>query len=61
ANFKDELFHTHLSKSVKIEEAIAELRGTTQCGDSKVAQEIEAIGKEFIQRTDSIIGAEASV
>jgi len=61
ANFKDELFHTHLSKSVKIEEAIAEMRGTIQCGDSKVAQEIEAIGKEFIQRTDSIIGAEASV
>jgi len=61
ANFKDELFHTHLSKSVKIEEAIAELRGTIECGASRVKGEIEAIGKEFLERTDSIIGAEASV
>jgi chromosome partitioning protein len=49
-NFKDELFHTYLSKSIKIEEAIAQMKGTIECGNSKVKDEIEAIGKEFVER-----------
>ena len=52
ANFKDELFHTHLSKSIKIEESIAEMRGTIECGASRVKGEIEAIGKEFLARVN---------
>ena len=53
ASFEDKLFKSHLSKSIKIEEAIAEGKGLSQLKGSRYSkqkQEIEAIGEELLKR-----------
>jgi chromosome partitioning protein len=50
-HFNNYLVAPALSRSVKIEEAIPQQAGVVELGKSKVKEEIEAIGTEFIKRT----------
>lgn len=48
--FQDKLFRTMLSKSIKIEEAIASRKGVVDIPKAKAKQEVEQIGSELIER-----------
>lgn len=48
--FQDKLFRTMLSKSIKIEEAIASRKGVIDIPKAKAKQEVERIGSELIER-----------
>jgi chromosome partitioning protein len=52
-SFGDKVFETHFSKTIKIEEAIAQKTGVTalkKLDKSRAKEEIEAIGKELLKR-----------
>jgi len=49
--FGDKVFRTTLSRSVKVEEALAARRGLVR-GESKVGDEIASIGEELISRVE---------
>lgn len=53
ASFGDKVFRTVLSRSVKVEEALAARRGLV-AGESKVGDEIALIGEELISRVEGI-------
>jgi len=53
ASFGDKVFSTSLSKSIKIEEAIAGRIGVISHKKSKVCREIEQIGDELISRAET--------
>jgi chromosome partitioning protein len=53
ASFGDKVFHTVLSKSIRIEEAIATRRGVIhhkRLGESRAAEEVAALGEELLSR-----------
>jgi chromosome partitioning protein len=57
--FGDIVFSTHLSKTIKIEEAIAQKIGVTELkrlDRSRVKEEVEAIGRELLQRLEAANG-----
>jgi chromosome partitioning protein len=56
--FGDKVFRTTLSRSVKVEEALAARRGLAR-GESKVGDEITAIGEELIKRVEGLSRAKA--
>jgi len=52
-SFKQKVFKTHLSKSIKLEEASAEAKGVTELKDSdksRSGQEVKRIGAELLVR-----------
>jgi chromosome partitioning protein len=51
ASFGEKVFRTTLSRSVKVEEALAARRGLV-AGESKVGDEIALIGEELIERVE---------
>jgi len=53
ASFGDKVFSTALSKSIKIEEAIAGRTGIVSLKKSKVGREIQQIGDELIIRAEA--------
>ena len=52
-SFGEKVFRTALSRSVRVEEALAARRGLT-AGESKVGDEIKLIGEELIYRIEGI-------
>ena len=48
--FGDRVFSTVLSKSIRLEEAIAAKKGLAELGRTKVRDELEALGDEFLSR-----------
>jgi len=48
--FGDRVFSTVLSKSIRLEEAIAAKKGLVELGKTKVRDELEALGEEFLTR-----------
>ena len=55
--FGSKVFKTALSKSIKIEEAIAERSGVVSLKKGKVKDEIELISRELIQRVEGAIAS----
>jgi chromosome partitioning protein len=53
ASFGDKVFRTTLSRSVKVEEALAARKGLA-AGESKVGDEIALIGEELIERIEKL-------
>jgi cellulose biosynthesis protein BcsQ len=49
--FREKVFTTVLSKSIKIEESIALKSGVT-ARKSKIAEEVKSLGKELLNRLD---------
>ncbi len=62
--FRRHIFSTVLSKSIRIEEAIAGREGVVSLSRGKVKDEVTAIGRELVERVEGLNvpgGAEASV
>ena len=63
ASFGDNVFSTVLSKSIKLEEAIASRRGVihhAHLGASRVANEVKSLGQELLARLQAAATAEAN-
>lgn len=63
SSFADKVFTTVLSKSIKLEEAIASRKGVihhTNPGASRAASEVKALGDELLRRLDAATAAGAS-
>jgi chromosome partitioning protein len=57
--FGDIVFSAHLSKTIKIEEAIAQKTGVTELkrlDRSRAREEVEAIGRELLERLEAFDG-----
>ena len=59
SSFGDKVFRTTLSRSVKVEEALAARRGLVR-GESKVGDEIAAIGEELVERVEGRVQGRGS-
>jgi chromosome partitioning protein len=51
-SFGCRVFKTEIHKSIKVEEAIASLKGVIEFDDCKVRDQIFALGEEFLERTE---------